>query len=136
MIPFEPEGMRLMKARFAEAVRKVYELDAVEAGLEQRPGVERKHVFDFEDGMRLIVSRDRLEGEVSLHVSVSFMPGREVTGREFLVSVLSRVTDMSGGKGVEGLVQVFTSEAGVVHFLFPEKQDRLVVVPMPSPSPN
>lgn len=43
----------------------------LQAGLVDRPGVHRENVFDFHDGMRLIVSQDKYQFGTFLHVSGS-----------------------------------------------------------------
>ena len=58
-LPFEPEIEEMMKARFNDALSPVYILKGVEQGGE-RPGQSRKHVFDYFDGTRLIISRDKV----------------------------------------------------------------------------
>ena len=41
----------------------------------QRPGPQPQHVFDWEDGLRLIVSRDRFpDGRLGIAVSGSLVP--------------------------------------------------------------
>jgi len=54
-IPFEPDPtLDEAKARFDLAVLA----GPYVAGESPRPGEQRQHVFDFEEGLRLIVSRD------------------------------------------------------------------------------
>lgn len=62
------------RERFAAAIKDTYD-----GSEELRPGQQRKHIFDFEDGLRLMVSRDHYqtqEGEDApeihgIHVSAS-----------------------------------------------------------------
>jgi hypothetical protein len=116
-LPFEPETEGQMRLRFAEAMSVIYEVDTVGG---KRPGLKRKHVFDFFDGMRLIISRDKFKGEVCLHVSASFFGERKMKGEELVRTVLERVKDMRGGEGNGGTVLAFESVGGVAHFVFPE----------------
>jgi hypothetical protein len=59
-LSFAPESDEQLRARFAEALVGDYNgltgMDA--AGL--RPGRQKRHVFDFQDGLRLIVSFDSM----------------------------------------------------------------------------
>lgn len=80
MIPFEPESIESAKKRIDAALVDVFDMAAIARMPEsQRPGMDRKHVFDFEDGIRLLVSRDRMPGgEVIVHISASF--DKELSG--------------------------------------------------------
>lgn len=70
----EPESNEALKARFSQALRDTYELSEVLQGGE-RPGGPQ-HIFDFESGLRLVVSRDNL-GVIGnyVHFSMSVLPG-------------------------------------------------------------
>jgi hypothetical protein len=71
-LPFLPEPEAQLKARYAAALDPVYDPHEVIDGKVKRPGQQRKHVFDTEDGYRLIISRERLKGAPPvLHISVS-----------------------------------------------------------------
>lgn len=71
-LAFQPESLDAMRDRWDAALAPVWDVRAMMEG-QDRPGLNREHVFDFEDGNRFIVSRDRqLNGDVMLHVSVSF----------------------------------------------------------------
>ena len=54
-LPFEPEHHVKAVARFDAAL----DTEPYVAGQEPRPGVQRRHVFDFEDGLRLLISREQ-----------------------------------------------------------------------------
>lgn len=77
-LAFSPEDVATMRARYAKAVAEtaiVTEYTAVSALL----SCTRKHVFDFDNGMRLIVGRASLISEAGLSnavicLSVSAMP--------------------------------------------------------------
>ena len=77
---------------------------------EIRPGEVADNVFDFENGLRLIVSRERMEcGLVVLHVSASMAPkcpladslrgkakGRKQAMRLFRVAAAEAFAELSG----------------------------------------
>ena len=69
LLPWQPESRDSIKARFAEALALDYDLQACRAEEQEPPGVNRKHVFDFEEGVRMIVSIDRSATERLLHLS-------------------------------------------------------------------
>lgn len=83
MLPHEPEPLERLQARFAKALEPVYDVCLIAQGWQTRPGAYRRHLFDFEDGLRLLVSRERLPlmgpdgrtAAVHLHVSASFEAG-------------------------------------------------------------
>ena len=68
------EPLDSLRARYAKALEFVYDVQAiVDGGI--HPGECAANVFDFEDGLRFIISRERTEdGEVMIHVSASFPP--------------------------------------------------------------
>lgn len=88
-------------------------------------------MFDFEDGLRLIVSRERLPGgAVRLHVSASFRPdsrvayyvtrqvdrdGPGVAARRWAAGIPERFRQLAGG-GAEIRLLGF-SVLGIPHFM-------------------
>ncbi len=59
----EPESLDVMRARYAEAVRVVFDPADVN---QPAPGHDRANVFDFDDGVRMVIAR-----------SVSYVRGGE-----------------------------------------------------------
>lgn len=55
-IPFQPEPLEQLQARYAQAIEKVWEPSF---GMMDTPGQHRENVFDCEDGIRIIISRDK-----------------------------------------------------------------------------
>jgi len=81
-VPTAPEPLDALRARYPRALEYVYHADKVRAG-GIGPGEVAANVFDFEDGLRLIVSRERLpDGRLVLHVRASF-PARCRMADEF-----------------------------------------------------
>lgn len=70
-LPFVPEPLETLRVRYPVALRDLIEIDSVLQGTQLRPGEQRTHVFDCEDGLRLIVSRDDLGMGPVLHLSAS-----------------------------------------------------------------
>lgn len=62
MLDAMPMKLAQHRERIPAALDPVYTLDMLET--EGRPGLKPEHVFDFEDGMRLIISKDRPEEHV------------------------------------------------------------------------
>lgn len=75
MLPFEPEMIEQQQARYAAALEAIYDPDTDLAT--NRPGLKREHVFDSHDGVRVIISRDRMFGDnrVVIHFSASVSEG-------------------------------------------------------------
>ena len=74
--PFQPQPIDLLRARYAAAIRPLIVAQRVMEGREPPPGSKPEHVFDFEDGLKLIVSRELLpSGNVVVHFSASFVEG-------------------------------------------------------------
>jgi hypothetical protein len=73
---YRPEPLAQLRARYPEALREVIDMESAARGLVPWPGTVARNVFDCEDGIRLVVSRDDLGGQVGivLHVSASIDP--------------------------------------------------------------
>jgi hypothetical protein len=75
-VPYRPEPVERLRARYPEALAGVIDLESAARGLVPWPGDEGRNVFDSEDGIRLIVAHCDLGGEVGviLHLSASLDP--------------------------------------------------------------
>jgi len=75
-IEYSPEPLTALRARYPRALEFLYDCAAVRDGGAITPGEVAANVFDFDDGLRLIVSRERLpEGVETVHLSASIRPG-------------------------------------------------------------
>jgi len=74
MLSFESETVKELKARYSEAMTKIYNPDIIIADNNESPGNNRKNVFDFEDGVRIVASRDKFDNIYLTHYSMSFNP--------------------------------------------------------------
>lgn len=76
-LPIVPEPDDQLRARYSAALERVFEPCP-----SPRPAELREHVFDFADGIRLVVSRDRVADPrfigIYLHISASLVPKSEV----------------------------------------------------------
>jgi hypothetical protein len=70
-LPFQPESQERITARWRAAFSPIYDLRCSAPELKVRPGLLRRHVFDFDNGMRLIASRELLDEGIFDHVSLS-----------------------------------------------------------------
>ena len=107
MLPFKPQAIEVLRSRYPAALRKVF--DCTKGVPRPRPGELYSQVFDCDDGIRLIISRDReTESDVYLHLSASFvegyplwgeLKGSGVAGQEnFIKMVEDRFAEISGDK--------------------------------------
>ena len=67
-------------------------------------------------------------------MSVSFNCDVPPVGEELLRCVMSKVNDLRSITG-SGSVKAFASKNGVIHFLFPEPEDKIKGITM-SPNPS
>jgi hypothetical protein len=75
-VPWNPEAVDTLRARYAAALVNLYDHRAIAAGRQPRPGNHPRQVFDFQDGLRLIISRDRqADQRTGIFVSGSIVPG-------------------------------------------------------------
>jgi hypothetical protein len=123
MFPHNPQSLGAMRARFLEAI--------AESKLEfAKHGSRAECVFDFKDGVRLIVSRTPLPLATDrqvIHVSASARPGssswrrlQEADGGIWFTKIVAcRFADLAEGNGMRGTVRlqfVECDEHGVPHW--------------------
>ena len=134
MLPFEPQEMKDMVTRYHEAVATTNDIELIQAGKAPVPSKDRKHVFDFQDGMRIIVSVDNLRSDVVLHVSCSvreeFINGYKFAGSiddlfAFLKKEVERRLAEMRGSAIPHLEETFISEHGVLHLMFIGNDEQL-----------
>lgn len=73
ILPYEPESWESIRFRLWKALETVTDLEQAEqliAARATQTGENRDHVFDLEDGRRVMVSRVRTRGRIWLHVSI------------------------------------------------------------------
>lgn len=134
MLPNTPEPIESLRARYPAALEHVYDQESVAYSGAVRPGECRANVFDFEDGLRLIISRKRDPwGDVWLHYSASFPSDCRIADEVRLLrltsplarvmamwveSVPSRFADLSGDQ--RPVDRHWRSEIGIPHWLIRE----------------
>lgn len=69
-LPFKPESSESLRNRYPAAIRNVFNFSGGHVA-DPRPGELRLCVFDFESGIRLIISRDKEDDGTFLHISAS-----------------------------------------------------------------
>lgn len=127
-LPFQPEPIASMRARYPAARKTLYVQEDVAAGRQVAPSGLRQHVFDFEDGLRLIISRDRdPTGLVVMHLSASAQDGSHMHGAicrgevgmpEFFDRVKLEWQTLSGSTQLPQLIGI--SDKYVPHWIVPE----------------
>lgn len=79
MIQRIPRTLADHQQRYPAALRTVFDTEAIQYSGAKRPGECCENVFDFADGLRLIISRDKMpDGEILVHVSASAQHGSEM----------------------------------------------------------
>ena len=92
-VPIKPEPVEALRARYAEAVAAVVDEESIRLGLAVPPSSKRQHVFDFEDGVRLIVSQDK---PGILHISASVEAGTQTFAEGCAIIERSHAHDITG----------------------------------------
>ena len=121
MLPFQPESTAQLRARFPEAIKEIQDVLAIIKDRSLRPGLKRKHVFDFQDGCRLIISIDR-EGLIKLfHVSssINLEHGMKnklkfISQMEYTKHVINHINELEHPKKRIYIEKMFTPK-GVFH---------------------
>jgi hypothetical protein len=127
----------MMAMRFPFAIEKVYSQEERDDP-KTAPALQRKHVFDFEGGLRLIISRDDLGEKLGIlfHVSGSVwradrLPNlnKQYWGADqatWMVGELNKIAQVEPKfiKTDLDLVASSTSPQGVVHLFFRDLEER------------
>jgi hypothetical protein len=127
------ESLDALRARYPLALEHVYDQVAIAAHGGIRPGEVAANLFLFEDGLYLIVSRERgPDGEMMIHFSASFKQDSAMdlqlrerrkaigdrVGREWLRSIPARFRELSGDDRDVQFLGV--SQQGIPHWLIEE----------------
>lgn len=111
-LPFVAELLVTLRERFPKALEKVWE---VTDPMLDRPGLHRENVFDFDSGLRLLISKDKLiDLKPEIHVSASWERNQPTTIREAHRQV-NEAYHLLGGK--EYLRFLGQSANGIPHFI-------------------
>ncbi len=117
MLPFEPETEEQISARFKDAVTPEYDVEYVFKHPDKTPTKLRKHVFDFQDGIRMGVSIDFYGGLRFMHFSFSVHPPRTQRNMDFALRILALVEKFDKPTR-NSPAQHHVTPAGVEHFFF------------------
>lgn len=120
-LPMQLETIEQIQARFASALDPLYHAYNEEQARKHRVGQKRKHVFDLESGLRMVVSREQYAPHQApnLHISFSTFKDadeRKMTSQEMLQHFKQVAAEISRGR-LE-LLQIKVSEGGIVHMFF------------------
>lgn len=112
ILPFVPETLLEMQARYPEAIAEPFDEELVGLGTQAKPGTHRRNVFDSADGMRLVVSHQtRACGCRWLAVAAHVIPGtawaRDQAGPMDMMSIaegrFAMISGDDGGFRVRGM---------------------------------
>jgi len=139
MLDYHPMTATEHRKRWAAATVKVWDFtnaltnDRNELlGHVDRPGSHPEHVFDFFDGLRIIVSTDQYRHGTHLHVSASLHPGTKLAERfakrkvdvDGLNRIVQERVQFVGGTDVTFAYVI--PEKGVPHFYCPPLPEEIV----------
>lgn len=116
-VPLNPEPIDALRRRFPAAIAEVIAHEDIFSGRRPAPSGEPAHVFDTEDGLRLIVSMERLQdGCVGTHISASFhtLEGAGLPWHDAQAWIFKTFAALSGDTRRPRLVAV--AGAGIPHF--------------------
>lgn len=104
IIPFEPEPIEKLKLRFPNALKKEWNQNTIPFLDKIRPGQDRTYIFDFQNGLRLIISKDNLKELGGLHIHISASGNnkdvfKNINSIEYLTSYIETHYLLLGGKG-------------------------------------
>ena len=123
-LPFAPEKLEALQKRLPVAFGRLW--DAAEISRTgDRPGLYREYVFDTEQGIRLIISKDASDGEEVLHISGSIdgkyldhWRQKIIHPQDAIVAVLASFKEISG-LDETGVAISDITDGGVVHLVYP-----------------
>jgi hypothetical protein len=117
--PFTPRPIEEHQARLPVALARLFHAEDAERGGD-RPGLHPECYFDFEEGVRLLVSREDWFGRRVIHASASVRPDSMVTliyqGSTIAVR-LDAIKRLLATIGLEGMTLVGINSDGVPHWI-------------------
>ncbi len=126
-LPFQPEALPVARSRYWEAVWPLYSVDRIRQQTLEAPGGQRKHVFDFKTGIRMIITREHSPLNENpedrgpfLHIGAKIMEGHEqMNGKQVPIGEIVRnfLYMSRSPKDIEPIWS-HISENGVLHILF------------------
>lgn len=78
MIPYRPEPLNRLRARYLRALITTFDLDALDRGEIISPVDRPDNTFDTRDGLRLVITRADTGVGVRLTIAVGIWPARRV----------------------------------------------------------
>lgn len=130
-LDYEPEQECLMRARYDDALAHLYDASALQKGA-IAPHECRSSVFDFEDGLRLVVYRVRVpDGSTCVDVSCAVALGSPLfkslemqTKQKGCLAVLEHLKKAVPSRfkaisGVKGLTWLGEDAGGQPHWIMP-----------------
>ena len=136
-LPTEVQHVEMMAMRFPFAIEKVFSKKESDDP-KTAPTLQRRHVFDFEGGLRLIISREDLEGELGVvfHVSGSVWRSGRLPNLDrgywatdqatWMVGELNKIAQVDPNfiNGEPDLVASMITPQGVVNLFFRDLEER------------
>jgi hypothetical protein len=126
-VPYSPESVVVLRDRYRQALDPIIDVESVLLGNDVRPDQLRRCVFDYFDGMRLVISVEVMAGRGEyLHLAAWLHDPSELhaadasgdfTASLFALTVLERFAAISGDRGL--MAHWPTSTPGVIHFARP-----------------
>jgi hypothetical protein len=81
-LPFRPESVEKLKGRYHLALDPPNDVESVEIGVCLPPEEQRRNLFDFDDGLRMVISYDVHEdGKKAIHLAAFMLNGSELQDR-------------------------------------------------------
>lgn len=123
MIPYIPETVDQARARFSAAIEPLFDLEDPQC---PSAGASRTHVFDFEDGLRLVISRDfHPDTGVQIHLSASVNTAVvKSVGIEFLFKAECRFREIADWPDAPLSLLGLSPEKRIPHWIIPESAFR------------
>ncbi len=113
VMPFEAESLEILRARYHKALEKLW---IAGDDMIDRPGLHRENLFDFESGLRLLISKDLFPNKkiADIHVSASWQSNNPIALEDAHREITSSFRALGG---VGNLRLVGFSKAGIPHFV-------------------
>lgn len=127
-VDYNPMTSKQQQQRWHKAVARIWDFTQLNPNEvpSERPGINPDHVFDFHDGLRLIVSTEQCPFGTYLHVSASFRPRSKLYERckhgklsiDVAISLVKERVWYVGGQEIH--FAFLSPEKGVPHFFNPK----------------